>query len=81
MSQSWKHRNQNADDEVKKPEPEPRKRKRERDPHQQKVNTANSQLKWWLVKVPKYLGQKWIESPQSEVGTLQVTTHNTLKID
>lgn len=52
---------------------EPRKRKREKDPNQIRMNTANSQLKWWLVKVPKYLGQKWIESQQSEVGTLQVS--------
>lgn len=49
-----------------------RKRKRERDPNQLKVNCANSQVKWWMVKVPKYLGQKWLDSPKAEVGKLQI---------
>merc|ERR1711937_956134 len=51
---------------------ESRKRKRERDPNQIRVNTSNSQVKWWMVKVPKYLGEKWLSSPQSEVGKLQI---------
>ena len=29
---------------------ESRKRKRERDPNQIRVNTSNSQVKWWMVK-------------------------------
>ncbi|CBY34829.1 unnamed protein product [Oikopleura dioica] len=53
-------------------EPVQKKRKRERDPNQLKMNTANSGLNWWLVKVPKYLGEKWLSSPTSEVGKIEI---------
>ena len=54
------------------PPPVQKKRKRERDPNQLKMNTANSGLNWWLVKVPKYLGEKWLSSPTSEVGKIEI---------
>ncbi|CAG5111910.1 Oidioi.mRNA.OKI2018_I69.chr2.g6181.t1.cds [Oikopleura dioica] len=53
-------------------EPAQKKRKRERDPNQLKMNTSNSGLNWWLVKVPKYLGEKWLSSPSSEVGKIEI---------
>merc|ERR1712123_84428 len=36
------------------------------------VDCTNSEAKLWLVKVPKYLGQKWLDSNTPEVGKLSI---------
>jgi len=51
------------------------KRKRPKgaqDPNHCDVDCTNSELKLWLVKVPKYLGQKWLDSPSTDVGKLAI---------
>jgi len=51
------------------------KRKRPKgaqDPNHCDVDCTNSELKLWLVKVPKYLGQKWLDSPSADVGKLGI---------
>jgi len=51
------------------------KRKRPKtalDPNHADVDCTSSQQKIWLVKVPKYLGQKWLNSHQVEVGKLGI---------
>lgn len=67
---------------------EKRKRpKGAQDPNHCDVDCTNSELKLWLVKgmfhldindsnysilVPKYLGQKWLDSPSTDVGKLAI---------
>lgn len=56
----------------KQPEAKKRKRQKAVDPNHADVDCTNSKDKLWLVKVPKYLGQKWLESPSMEVGKLSI---------
>ena len=53
---------------------EPKKRKRQKavDPNHADVDCTSSEAKLWLVKVPKYLGQKWLDSNTPEVGKLSI---------
>lgn len=52
---------------------EKRKRpKTAQDPNHADVDCTSSQQNIWLVKVPKYLGQKWLSSHQVEVGKLGI---------
>ena len=57
---------------------EPKKRKRQKavDPNHSDVDCTNSEAKLWLVKVPKYLGQKWLDSKTPEVGKLCIKRVN-----
>jgi len=59
-------------DQQQQPPVKKRKRQKVHDPNHADVDCTNSEAKLWLVKVPKYLGQKWLDSNTPEVGKLSI---------